>query len=391
MDGELVYTGSEAIPSDFEDFHIYLYQSDHDAQWLNQIYTGLVERNPLAPYNRSHAPRLASSISSSDGITYDVYINPNAKFADGHVLNASDVKYSYELFADIDICSHYYDDYCVYISNESVSIIDEFHVKIKFLQQYIFQNNHLTLPILPKHIWEEVNPADHETQASTWATSNPEKLIGAGPYSFVEFNFTSEVIHLERNDFFDDWSGDVPYFNDIYFEFWSNKEGALSALAAGVLDMVDAQFQAQLYEIPSGTSYSLIDEARTKEIAINMEHPILGTGELCPIAGPKSANYVRKAMSHCIPRQIIADEILLGLGSPGVTPCPKTATIFDESLEPYNYSITTAKNYLRLAEYDVPLEPSILVGINFPIILGIISLIVGCLIFINKRKIGANQ
>ena len=371
-----------AVPADFVDFHIYTADSNYDSYWLNQIYTGLVERNHLEPYNRDHAPRLATSITSSDGITYDVHINPNAVWADGHVLNASDIDYSFELYADMQLN----DIYCIYINNESVTIIDEFHVEIEFLQPFNFQNNLIELPIIPKHIWNGIDKDNQGAQALDWATNNPEKIIGAGPYSLAEFDSSNMIIHLERNNYFDDWSGIIPYFDDIYFKFYYNKEEALLALANGSIDMVDAFFGTYIDEVPEDTDYSIIASSGYQEIAINMEHPILGSGEWCPIAGEQSAKYVRRAISHIIPREFIIEEALYGLGSPGIVSCPKTSPYFDGSLDPYNYSIETAKEYLRMAGYDIPYAPSITVGINFPVILGIISLIGGFYIFARKRK-----
>ena len=97
-----------------------------------------------------------------------------------------------------------------------------------------------------------------------------------------DYDGTNQIIHLERNDYFDDWSGVTPNFDDIYFEFYANKEGALSALATGAVDMVDSQFSCQLDEIADlpGVVYELVEDPGTQEMGINMEHPYLGTGEL---------------------------------------------------------------------------------------------------------------
>jgi len=61
----------------FKHFHIYDgFLSENDAQWLHQIYTGLIERAPLNGYD--YSPRLATSITTTDGYTYNVELNPNA-------------------------------------------------------------------------------------------------------------------------------------------------------------------------------------------------------------------------------------------------------------------------------------------------------------------------
>ncbi|MBK5114322.1 MAG: hypothetical protein JJE41_11905, partial [Candidatus Heimdallarchaeota archaeon] len=79
------------------------------------------------------------------------------------------------------------------------------------------------------------------------------------------------------------------------------------------------------------------------------------------------------------------DEILDGLGRPGVTPCPTIATVFNNSLEPFEYNRDLALEHMSLAGFDVSYTPSISIGLNFPIMLSIIALIGGCYYFIRKR------
>ena len=50
-----------AVPASFEDFHIMTYESVYDAQWLHQIYNGLVERN--ISRENGYGPWLAESFS----------------------------------------------------------------------------------------------------------------------------------------------------------------------------------------------------------------------------------------------------------------------------------------------------------------------------------------
>ncbi|MCE7745098.1 MAG: hypothetical protein GPJ52_08205 [Candidatus Heimdallarchaeota archaeon] len=381
-----------ATPADFEDFHTMKTESVYDAQWTQQIYGGLVERTSEAPYNNTYAPYGATTYSSADGLTYDIQINPNLVFADGSVCNASDVEYSYNLLINPNFGQPDFGFYSKYITNESVVINSEFEVTITFNQSYVFQDCNLAVDILPKHIWEGIAPADQENQAVTWATDDTldSKLMGIGPYYLHDYDGINGIIHLKANTHWTDWGGHEPQnFNDIYFEFWSNKEGALSALAAGTIDMVDSQFSPQLSEIPVGVKYELVSAPGSQEMAFNNLHPIIGTGELCPISSPESGKHIRKAMSHIIPRQKIVDEILNGLGIPGVTPWPRAAVGFDETLKPFEYNRNLALKYMKLAGYDVPDEyfsPNINLGIGFGTIMGILSLVGGSIYTISKIR-----
>ena len=120
--------------------------------------------------------------------------------------------------------------------------------------------------------------------------------------------------------------------------------------------MVDSQFSCQLDEIADlpGVIYELVPDPGTQEMGINMEHPFLGTGESCPIAGEASANHIRKAISHMVPRDVIVEEILDGIGAPGVTGMPDVAVGYDDSLDPYEYNIAIALDHMKACGYYIP-------------------------------------
>jgi len=381
-----------AVPADFVDFHPFKTESVYDAQWTHQIYGGLVERFAYPPYYRGFGPYACTSFNSTDGLTYDIQINPNLKFADGQVCNASDVEYSYDLLINPDFGQPDYGFYSRYLTNESVVINSEFEVTITFNQSYVFQDSNLAIDILPKHIWKPIAPGDQETQAVNWALNNSldSNLMGIGPYYLEDYDEINNVLHLKRNEFFDDWSGITPNFEDVYFEFFSNREGVLAALVAGDIDMVDSQFSPQISEIPVGAKYELVDRPGSQEMAFNCMHPIIGTGELCPISSPESGKHIRKAISYLIPRIRIIDEILYGLGTPGVTPFPKGAVGFDDSLEVLEYSTSLALHQMKLAGYDITaffIGTSTNVGLGLVTIISILTLTGGSYYFIRKKAL----
>ena len=382
-----------ATPADFEDFHIHTYESPYDAQWLHQIYNGLLERDPNL--GNGYGPWLAESVSSTDGLAYHVKIKNEACWADGTALTTDDIIYNYQLAVTPALGGTGYSNNVLYWDNDSITKINDKEFTIEFLQKYVFQDGNLALDLIPEHIWGAIDPADHQTTVVTWVEDNPERILGAGPYMLENYNGTTGIIHLVANPHFVDWFGAEPSFEDIYFEFYSNKDGALSALASDVIDMVDAQFSPRLEELNiSGLSYTLVDDPGTQEMGINMMHPYLGTGELCPIAGAESAKHIRKAISHLVPREIICEDILNGLGIPATTGCPITAVGYDSSLLPYEYDINMAKYHMAQAGFDIDWSPydvinfdtKLAIGLSITIIVLVFALLVGGLIFSNKKS-----
>ncbi|MFW9924532.1 MAG: ABC transporter substrate-binding protein [Candidatus Thorarchaeota archaeon] len=373
-----------ATPADFEDFLPLLYESVYDGYWLRQIYNGLVERD--AANQRGYSPRLAESFSSIDGLTYNIELKSTAVWADGTPLTVDDVIYNFQLAVTPDLGGTGYSQNTIYWDNNSITKINDYEMSIEFLTPYVFQESNLDLDLIPKHIWESIAPADQASQAVEWTKNSPEKMFGAGPYMLEEFDATNQVMHLVVNPHFEDWSGITPKFTDIYFEFYGSKEGALSALASGNVDFVDNNFFASLDEINiPGVTYELVADPGTQEMGINMEHPYMGTGVLCPIASEDSARHIRKAINHIIPREIIVEEILNGIGTPGVTGMPNVAIGFDETLEPYEYSIDIALQHMKEAGFDITLttEPT---GLGLVVFVSILALAGASQVLLLKRK-----
>ncbi|MHA1442317.1 MAG: ABC transporter substrate-binding protein [Candidatus Heimdallarchaeota archaeon] len=377
-----------ACPADFTDFLPQLYESTYDGQWLRQIFNGLVDRDATA--DNAYMPRLAESVSTTDGITYEIILKDNLFWADGVPFTTDDVIYNYNLAVDPLLGHSGLSFNELYWDNESITKVSDTEFTFEFLQPYVFQDSNLALDLIPEHIWGPIAPEDHATQSVTWASSNPEKFVGMGPYKLNDYDPTNQVIHLEVNEYFDDWSGITPELTDVFFEFYTNKEGALSALAAGLVDMCDSQYMVQIDELDgiAGIEYTLTDDPGNQEMSVNMEHPYLGTGESCPVSGAASSNAIRKAISHMIPREVIVEEILNGLGYPATTHWPRVSVGYDFDLEPYKYDLVTALEYMELAGFDVvfPTEVTLDGGFGLITILGILSLAGAVQFFFLRRK-----
>ncbi|NHK32489.1 MAG: hypothetical protein FK730_14140 [Asgard group archaeon] len=378
-----------ATPGDFVDFHIYQYESVYDAEWLRQIYNGLIERYE-SNENYGYGPRLAQSWETSDFMNYTVTLKPGVVWSDGTAFTTDDIEFSYKLQITPAFGNPDFAFWSNYVRNNSVTINSPTECVISFNKTYVFQEFNLALDIVPKHIWESVPYDQMEQRAIQWGLEDPAKFVGTGPYTLAEYDPTDAVIHLTRNDHFVDWTGITPYFDDVYFEWYSNKEGALSALAGGSIDLVSCYFSPLESDIPAGMAAELIAAPGTQTIPFNCLHPWLGTGELCPISDPDSGKYIRQAISHIIPREVICTEILEGLAAPGATPMPNVAIGWNPALLPHEYSIDIAKQKMELAGFEYPPEPTPTptetTGIGLYVIMSILALAGASQVFILKRR-----
>ncbi|MCK4895418.1 MAG: hypothetical protein KAS47_01315, partial [Candidatus Heimdallarchaeota archaeon] len=149
---------------------------------------------------------------------------------------------------------------------------------------------------------------------------------------------------------------------------------------SGEIDIMDAQYFPDLsdFEGVTGIDGVLVKDPSHQEMSINMKHPVMGTGELTPVGTAEAAKFIRKAISHATPRDIIVDEILNGLGAPATTAVPDSVVGYDDTLEPYTYDLDIAISLMEDAGFqivfEIPTENSI-AGLVFLSFLGLAAMI----------------
>ncbi|MHA2366201.1 MAG: ABC transporter substrate-binding protein, partial [Candidatus Hodarchaeales archaeon] len=199
--------------------------------------------------------------------------------------------------------------------------------------------------------------------------------FGTGPYRFKEIHSESDIdtlfsegdyVILEAVDNY--WNGNVST-NEIILLELHDRNQALTGIQNGNVHLVTNSISLSYGEVRDKENIEFIpgNEWTSQAIVVNMNHPILGTGEETPLGqsnpsrAKKAAQYIRQAISYAVPRQKIVDEIYNGYASPGIggmmgmVPAPATFG-FDESLEPYNYNLTKARDFLEKAWLLTPNE-----------------------------------
>ncbi len=173
---------------------------------------------------------------SEDNSFITVNLNPSAEWSDGQPITADDVIFSYQIAAN----QSYYPDMSVRI--QSIEKIDNYNVRFRMNPGYyhsIRMEEWLSsdIPILPKHVWSEINAtyADENGsiepfQNSWFDPSFPEEWkVSSGPYTPYQIDGNSRIFKLRDN-----WWGygliytDLPNFEIIpqaqYVHFTSAEE-----------------------------------------------------------------------------------------------------------------------------------------------------------------------
>ncbi|MCE7747720.1 MAG: hypothetical protein GPJ51_04945 [Candidatus Heimdallarchaeota archaeon] len=346
------------IPIMLEAQNVYRETSDYDSKWMAAVYGSLFERSQIF---HEWEPVIATNYSlSSDGKNYTVYLDPNAKFSDGSSVLAEDVKYSYELHMTplVNSPDYWYLD-ANFASNNSIEIVDTHTLNFNLSSFYAFAMDLLSFGVVDK---SSIEPAISTFGYSIFdenpLSGNVQDILIKSCGPFMLDNYSTTKVELIQNPYWNDLSssnGFQPKLTDLQFIYYGvGRDSVIADLIAGIIDFYDPGFGIWWYVEFSyyGLEGGIVGSLTNQELALNMKHPVFGTGELTPVGTPAAAKAIRKAINHAIPRDVIVDQIYEGLASPGVSPIPIGCIGFDQSLEPYAYDLDIAVEYMEDSGFD---------------------------------------
>lgn len=374
----------------------FMSDSYYDSTVYSQLFSSLAERNDTI--FKTMIPQLAGgTIQSplwsvaSDNKTWTVHIRPNVSWQDGVCcVNATDVKMTFDAVQDDAIGSYLESFYKTIVGGKNnVTIVDPMTVKFSLPKPYAyFVQNILTTPILPWHLLNPVWRIPYASWKSSCfntgqAASTCSSLsytggpVGTGPYMWVGYNTNTLTNHLTRNDlyYYDFPVNGKPELQargafavkDLLVTYILASQPAIAALQTGAVNVLDSQYHLETQQSffttwndkVTYTSYG------AQEMGFNMQHPIFGTGTGTPLGqsnpsqAATAARYVRQAISHAVPRDLIIQQLLFGEGLPGIT-TPVAGNYrtgfaqvagFNTALTPYDFNLTESRQLLQQAGY----------------------------------------
>ncbi|MHA1351858.1 MAG: ABC transporter substrate-binding protein, partial [Candidatus Heimdallarchaeaceae archaeon] len=179
---------------------------------------------------------------SEDKKVIRVDINPNAYFSNGDKVTAYDVDYTYKLFMTKTLNTPYYKELTsLFENNDSIKAIDYDTVEFKFKKPYAFALSALSHGIINKKLVSQYI----EENGYKLTVLDQALVTSTGPYmlNVSEFNTSKSIITLRPNPY---WSiTEKPTVNNLIFQYISGKDTAISALANGTVDIVDAGYYAK--------------------------------------------------------------------------------------------------------------------------------------------------
>jgi peptide/nickel transport system substrate-binding protein len=312
---------------------------------VNMQYNLLVQ---FSQEDLSPVPGLAESWEASeDGLTWTYHLNPDATWSDGEPVTSEDVKYTYERIQEEEQGT--YIDYVRQI--DRIETPDDQTVVLHTKKASVLMLS-IWVPILPKHVWEEV-PADESK------TFKNEPAVGSGPFQAQEWR-RGQFVRLVKNPHY---FRSEPAVDEIVIQFYDNPDTMVQALKQGEVDFIDS-IPTRLFQSLEGEqqieTLSSSDAGFT-ELGFNLYEPNPQVIE--EFDAPETSTghpalldaRVRQAINWAIDEQELTDKVLLGEGQVGSTLVPPPLAKYHlelEESEVMGFDIARAQELLAEAVWE---------------------------------------
>lgn len=300
--------------------------SEADADLAQLIFSGLLK------YDRDGKliNDLAQSYDiSDDKKTYTFHLRQDALWQNGEKLTADDVKFTFDILQDPAYKSPLRQSW----RGITINRLDDATIEFVLEQPYFAFLEKLTLGILPKHIWENVNP-----DRFTLADFNL-RPVGSGPYAFsrIQKDSAGTIASIELASFPKYYGGEafIPKFTVNFYPDDITAVDAYNQKEVSGLGNLPLENLADIKSLKSTKSHELV-VPRFFSLFFNQTKSIVLANDA-----------VRKALALSVNRDAIIKEVLHGKGVAVYSPFLPQSPDFNDGTEKYLFDLEKAKQVLE--------------------------------------------
>ena len=295
--------------------------------------------------------------SSDDAMTFTYHFRPGVKWSDGQPFTAADAAWTLNYYKDNN-SSNYSAD--LQLMDTATATDDTTMVLTSTSPTSLYSGETVFLYdyILPEHIWGKFQD---DYKGAKQETGFPS--VGTGP--FIVTNYVkNQYVQLDRNPNY--WgidNGMSPHVDQIIYRIYGNQDAEAAALQAGEIDYGDFTSGNILNTLKSrGLETRGAVTPSLDEIGINTGsgYQTDTTGGFKPHGDGNPALQdvvLRQAMRRAVDNQTLVDKVLLGFGTPGVSPVQPDASTGDWKPGPddpdLSFNIDAANQMLDDAGYTM--------------------------------------
>jgi len=291
------------------------------------IYDGLVKRDK----DDNIVPHLAESWEiSADCLTLTFKLRKDAKWHDGWLFTAADVRFTYETMIHPKTPTAYKEDF---LQVKDVEVLDPFTVRVTYPTPYAKALDSWAFYMLPRHLL-----AGYVQGGNLREAPQNRQPIGNGPYRFVEWKPGEKVVLVANPDYFEG----RPFLSRIVYRIIPSQATIFLELKAKGVDYANLtaiQFDRQ-------TNYRAFRKAYHKYQYAGNAYTYFGFN----LKDPRFADRrVRQAFAHAIDKQELIDGVVLGLGREATGPYKPGTWAYNPMVARYAYNPARAKALLAEA------------------------------------------
>lgn len=270
-------------------------------------------------------PQLATEWQmAEDGMSFDVTLREGVVFHDGTALTAEVVKWNFDRLLDTEVNVPRRGTFS---SIASAEVTGDLTLTLHLNHPYPALEGALTMSSAAV-----ISPASVEADGNSY--ENVTRPVGTGPYTYVSRSF-GERIEVKR---FDDYWGELPYYENVVFHIVPEATTRESLLLAGQVDMILLPPTSDIPALNANPAVEVVmgPSNRTIFITINTTKPGLDDAR------------VRQAINYAVDKEAIIEGILFGAAVP--MDAPMADSLFGyTSLGMYEYNPERARELLAEA------------------------------------------
>ena len=264
--------------------------------------------------------------ASDDGMKFTYHFRSGVKWSDGEPFTAADAAWTLNYYKANNV-PNYSADLALM---DSATATDDTTMVLKSTKPTSFYSGEsvfLYEYLLPEHIWGKFQD---DYKGARQETGFPS--VGTGPYIITNY-VKNQFVQLDRNPNY--WgidNGMTPHVDQIIYRIYGNQDAEAAALQAGEIDFGYFTAANILNTLESrGLVTRGADVPAFDEIGINTgsAYQTDPTGGFKPHGDGHPALQdvvVRQAMRRAVDNQTLVDKVLLGYGTPGISPVQPDAT-----------------------------------------------------------------
>jgi peptide/nickel transport system substrate-binding protein len=263
---------------------------------------------------------------SSDSMSFTYHLRPDMKWSDGQPFTAEDVAWTLNFYKKNNVPNYSSDlalmDKAVATDPTTVVI-----TSTKPTSLYSGETVFLYEYILPKHIWSKFDNDYHAARQETNAPS-----VGSGPFIITKY-VKNQFVELDRNpNYWGESIGLTPHVDRVVYQIFGNQDAEAAALQAGKIDFgyfTSASILNTLKARGVQTRGATIPSFGEIGINTGSAYQTDTTGGFSPHGDGAEAltdPVVRQAMRRAVDNETLVNKVLLGYGTPGISPVQPGAT-----------------------------------------------------------------